>query len=393
MKNLITGNSLNIEDTPRSNPTRRKFLLGSAAIAASPLFLGSTAKSQSATSGLRALGKLNVSPIGFGAQWKAGQTDGTVMDYFASSIDRKAAITLIKSAVDGGATFIDTAEVYGPFVSEDVVGEAMQGMRDRIVVTSKFGFNVDPATGQVGAGLVSRPDHIKRAVEGSLKRLRTDRIELLYQHRVDPSVPIEDVAGAVKDLIAEGKVLHFGLSEPGVGTIRRAHAVTPLAAIQNEYSIAYRGPEKDVIPVCEELGIGFVAWSPLAQGFLGGKMTPTTTFGSDPNVDFRAMVPRVQPDVLANNLKLVDVVKAWGERKGATVAQISLAWLLAQKPFIVAIPGTTKLNHLADNTASSQITFTADELKEFTAAIEAAPIQGERLPPPILALSGVEAPA
>jgi aryl-alcohol dehydrogenase-like predicted oxidoreductase len=393
----IKGNS-----APAFRVGRREFIASAVAAGVAPLVLGATGslaqtttprdRDTAATAAKRRLGGLSVAPIGFGCQWKRGAAQATVVDYFGSGIDRSTAVALIRRAIDNGVTLIDTAEAYGPFVSEEVVGEALQGIRDRIVLESKFGFNVDPTTGKMDAGLISRPEHVKRAVEGSLRRLRTDRIDLLYQHRVDPAVPIEDVAGAVKDLIAEGKVLHFGLSEPGVGTIRRAHAITPLAAIQNEYSLAWRGPEQEVLPLCEELGIGFVCWAPLAYGCLTGTMTAATRFGSDVNRDFRSAVPRLQPDVLAANLKLVDVIKTWARRKEVTPSQLSLAWLLAQKPWIVPIPATTKANHLVENIAASQTRFTPQELREFDAAISAVPIHGARLPPPVLAMSDVEAP-
>ncbi len=247
----------------------------------------------------RKLGPLEVFPIGLGCQWHPGRSPQAVNDLYASSTDRQAAIALIRRAVDLGVTLIDTAEVYGPFMSEEIVGEALQGIRDRVVVSTKFGFDIDPQTGARRGGLNSRPEHIRQVVEAQLRRLRTDRIDLLYQHRVDPQVPIEDVAGAVKDLIAQGKVLHCGLSEPGLQTIRRAHAVHPVAAIQNEYSMLWRGPEAQVLPLCEELGIGFVPWSPLGMGFLAGTVTATTRFDER---DFRATVPRFAPDALPSNM-------------------------------------------------------------------------------------------
>jgi aryl-alcohol dehydrogenase-like predicted oxidoreductase len=296
---------------------------------------------------------------------------------------------LIRGAVDRGATLIDTAEAYGPFLSEEVVGEALKGIRDKVVLETKFGFDIDPQT-RKRRGFNSRPENIKQTVEAQLRRLRTDRIDLLYQHRVDPQVPIEDVAGAVKDLIAQGKVLQFGLSEPGVQTIRRAHAVQPLAAIQNEYSMLYRGPEAQVLPLCEELGIGFVCWSPMGMGFLAGKVSATTRFSQQ---DFRAAVPRFAPDALPANLALVDVVRTWGQRKNASPAQIALAWLLAQKPWIVPIPGTTSEAHLEENLRAADIVFTPQELKELNSAVASITIRGARLPPAVLAATGVEAPA
>jgi aryl-alcohol dehydrogenase-like predicted oxidoreductase len=380
------------------SPQRRRFLASAAALGVAPWLLSSlgeaTAQTGSRQSGhqRRKLGALEVFPVGLGCQWKPGPADGTVQDYFASSVDRATAVALIRRAVDQGVTLIDTAEVYGPFISEEIVGEALQGLRQRVVLESKFGFNVDLGTGKLGEGLNSRPEHIKRSVEGSLGRLRTDRIDLLYQHRVDPQVPIEEVAGAVKDLVAEGKVLHFGLSEPGLETIRRAHTVLPLAAIQNEYSMVWRGPESDVLPLCEELGIGFVSWAPLGYGFLTGTITAESRFGDNPEQDFRAGVPRMAPDALTANMALVDLVRTWAQRKQVKPAQLALAWLLAQKPFIVPIPGTTNPAHLDENIAAAGITFTEEELRSLNAAVAAVKIEGARLPPPVLAMSGVEAP-
>jgi aryl-alcohol dehydrogenase-like predicted oxidoreductase len=304
-------------------------------------------------------------------------------------MDRKAAVALIRRAVDRGATLIDTAEAYGPFISEEVVGEALEGIRNKVVLETKFGFDIDPQTRKRRGGFNSRPENIKQTVEAQLRRLRTDRIDLLYQHRVDPQVPIEDVAGAVKDLIAQGKVLQFGLSEPGIQTIRRAHAVQPLAAIQNEYSMLYRGPEAQVLPLCEELGIGFVCWSPMGMGFLAGKVASDSRFGGS---DFRAAIPRFAPDALPANMALVDVVRTWAQRKNASPAQLALAWLLAQRPWIVPIPGTTKVAHLEENLRAVDIVFTSEELKELNASVAAITIRGERLPPAVLAATGVEAP-
>jgi aryl-alcohol dehydrogenase-like predicted oxidoreductase len=394
----------NIEDGDLVNLQRRRMLASAAAIGVAPWLLtacgaekeptsraasSSPSARQDAFPPRRILGGLEVFPIGLGCQWVPGATEGRVSDFYASTLTRNDAIALIHAAVDEGVTLIDTAEAYGPFISEEIVGEALQGIRDQVVLETKFGFDIDPITGQRGPGLNSRPEHVKRAVEGMLRRLRTDRIDLIYQHRVDPNVPIEDVAGAVKDLIAEGKVLHFGLSEPGVQTIRRAHAVTPVAAIQNEYSVLWRGPEAEVLPLCEELGIGFVCWSPLGMGFLAGKVRADTHFGEG---DFRAAVPRFAPDALPANMKLLALIQTWAQRKQATLAQLSLAWLLAQHPWIVPIPGTTKIAHLRENRAAANITFTKDELEELNAAVAAIRIQGERLPGPVLQMSGVEAP-
>lgn len=376
------------------SPDRRRFLATAAVLGVAPWLLSSLggAAAQTPSSGPRKLGALEVFPVGLGCQWKINLSTGSSEDYFGGQLDRRSAIQLIQRAVDQGVTLIDTAEVYGPHLSEDIVGEALMNARDKVVLSSKFGFNVDPQSGELAEGLNSRPDHIKVAVEGSLKRLKTDRIDLLYQHRVDPEVPIEDVAGAVKDLVAEGKVLHFGLSEPGPQTVRRAHSVLPLAAIQNEYSMAWRGPEADIVGLCEELGIGLVCWAPLAYGLLGGAITAESRFGDDPARDFRAGVPRMAPDALAANMALVDVVNSWAARKQVKPAQLALAWLLAQKPFVVPIPGTTKTAHLDDNIGAAAIAFTGDEISELNAAVDAVKIEGARLPPPVLAMSGVEAP-
>lgn len=384
------------------NP-RRQWLAAAAALGVAPWLLSACAapagapraaadgpapSARSATR--RRLGPFEVFPIGLGCQWHPGRHPQAVNDLYASSTDRQAAIALIRRAVDLGVTLFDTAEVYGPFMSEEILGEALQGsLRDRVVVSTKFGMNVDLQTGERLGGLNSRPEHIRRVVEGMLRRLRTDRIDLLYQHRVDPQVPIEDVAGTIKDLVTQGKVLHWGLSEPGLQTIRRAHAVHPLAAIQNEYSMLWRGPEGLVLPLCEELGIGFVPWSPLGMGFLAGTISADSRFGKQ---DFRASVPRFAPDNLPSNMPLVELVRTWARRKNATPAQVSLAWLTARKPWIVPIPGTTNMAHLEENVGAAAITFSAAELAELDAAIAAIPILGARLPPPVLAATGVEAP-
>lgn len=338
----------------------------------------------------RKLGNLEVSPVGLGCQWLPTSKQGVVTDFYASRITRPEAINLIRSAVDNGVTLFDTAEMYGPFVSEEIVGEALQGVRNKIAIETKFGGDIDPDTGKMGArGMNSRPEHVRRAVEGSLKRLRTDRIDLLYQHRVDPTVPIEDVAGVVKDLMDEGKVLNWGLSEPGIQTIRRAHAALPLAAIQNEYSMLWRGPEAEVLPLCEELGISFVCWSPLGMGFLSGKISADSKFGSgatfdlqasDEQFDFRALVPRFAPENLKTNMALYAVVTKWAHRKEVLPSQIALAWLLAQKPWIVPIPGTTKVAHMKQNIQASSITFTPDELREINRDVASIRIAGGRLP-------------
>lgn len=340
----------------------------------------------------RKLGKLEVFPVGLGCQWRPGATPGVLVDSYSSKFDRPSAIRLIRSAVDLGVNFIDTAEAYGPFLSEEIVGEALQGIRDKVIIETKFGFDIDPKTGQRRGVQNSRPEHIKQVVEAQLRRLRTDRIDVLIQHRVDPQVPIEDVAGTVKDLIAEGKVKHFGLSEPGVQTIRRAHAVQPLTVIQNEYSMLWRGPEAQVLPICEELGIGFVCWSPLGMGFLAGSVNANSRFEMTPVMDFRAITPRFAPEALPANMALVNLVRTWAQRKNATSAQLALAWLLAQKPWIVPIPGTTNAAHMRENIGAVTISFTADELKQLNAAVSAISIQGARLPQAVMQLSAVEAP-
>ena len=385
------------------NFQRRRLLTTAASLSVAPWLLSAVAPdAQSATPAVdptvkvqgplserRRLGTLEVFPVGLGCQWTPGAAEGSVADYYGGTMDRATAIALIRTAVDRGATLIDTAEAYGPFISEEVVGEALQGIRNKVVLETKFGFDIDPQTRKRRGGFNSRPDNIKQTVEAQLRRLKTDRIDLLYQHRVDPQVPIEDVAGAVKDLIAQGKVLQFGLSEPGVQTIRRAHAVQPLAAIQNEYSMLYRGPEAQVLPLCEELGISFVCWSPMGMGFLAGKVTAASRF---PQQDFRAAIPRFAPDALPANMALFEVVQTWAQRKNASPAQLALAWLMAQKPWIIPIPGTTKVAHLEENLRAVEIVFTPQELKELNAAVVAVPIHGERLPPNVLAATGVEAP-
>jgi aryl-alcohol dehydrogenase-like predicted oxidoreductase len=271
---------------------------------------------------------------------------------------------------------------------ERILGEALVPIRNKVVIETKFGWNIDQKTGQRLPGLNSRPEHIREVVEGMLKRLRTDRIDLLYQHRVDPAVPIEDVVGAIKDLIKEGKVLHYGLSEPGLQTVRRAHAIHPVTAIQNEYSLLWRGPEEAVIPLCQELGIGFVPWSPLGVGFLTGAIDANTRFAPG---DIRGIETRFSPENLPHNLALVEVVKSWATRKEATPAQISLAWLLAQQPWIVPIPGTTQIAHMLDNIGADVVRFNGDELKQFNKEVSAIQIKGLRLPQAVLDFSGVEA--
>jgi aryl-alcohol dehydrogenase-like predicted oxidoreductase len=320
---------------------------------------------------------LEVSALGYGCMG---------LDYgYGPATDRQEGIKVIRAAVERGVTFFDTAEAYGPFTNEELVGEALAPFRSQVVIATKFGWNIDPETGERRPGLNSRPEHIKVATEGMLKRLKTDTIDLLYQHRVDPDVPIEDVAGAVKELVDQGKVKHFGLSEAGAKTIRRAHAVQPVTAIQSEYSLWTRDPEAEVLPVCEELGIGFVPWSPLGQGFLTGKIDNTTTFDSN---DFRASFPRFTPEARKANLALVDLLRDIAKRKNATPAQIALAWLLAQKPWIVPIPGTRKLERLEENLGAAAVELTSDDLREMDEVAAKIKVQGARLPEATLALSG-----
>jgi len=304
---------------------------------------------------------------------------------YGPAADKGDMIKLIRGAHDLGVTHFDTAEAYGPFANEELVGEALQPIRDKVVIATKFGFDIDLETGARTGGTNSRPEHIKLVANASLKRLRTDHIDLFYQHRVDPDVPIEDVAGAVKELIADGKVRHFGMSEAAVQTIRRAHAVQPVTAVQSEYSLFWRGPEAELLPALEELGIGFVPFSPLGAGFLTGKIDENTKF--DPT-DFRNIVPRFSPEARKANMVLVDLVKAVAERKGATPAQIALAWLLAQKPWIVPIPGTTKLHRLEENMRAVAVELTSDDLHEIDSAASKIELQGARLPEGALQMTG-----
>jgi aryl-alcohol dehydrogenase-like predicted oxidoreductase len=300
--------------------------------------------------------------------------------------DKQEMISLLRSAVERGVTFFDTAEVYGPFVNEELVGEGLAPVRDQVVIATKFGFQLKPDGSPGWLGLNSRPEHIKEAAEGSLKRLKVDVIDLFYQHRVDPDVPIEDVAGAVKDLIQEGKVKHFGLSEAGVQTIRRAHAVQPVTALQNEYSLWWRRPEAEVLPTLEELGIGLVPYSPLGRGFLTGKIDQNATFASS---DFRSTLPRFTPEALKANQALVDLLSSIAEQKQATPAQVALAWLLAQKPWIVPIPGTTKLDRLDENLGADAVELTADDLREIDAATSKLTVQGARYPEQFEQMTGL----
>lgn len=304
---------------------------------------------------------------------------------YGPAADKGEMIQLMRSAHDKGITFFDTAEAYGPFANEELVGEALEPIREQVVIATKFGFDIDPETGKRGPGTNSRSDHIKAAAEACLKRLRTDHIDLFYQHRVDPNVPIEEVAGAVKELIAAGKVRHFGLSEAGVGTIRKAHAVQPVTALQSEYSLFWRGPEDDVLPVLEELGIGFVPFSPLGAGFLTGQINENTVF--DPS-DFRNHVPRFSPEARKANMTLVHAVQEAAQRKGATPAQIALAWLLAQKSWIVPIPGTTKVVRMEENIGAIDVELTADDLKQIEDATSKLSLEGARLPEAMLKMTG-----
>lgn len=302
---------------------------------------------------------------------------------YGPATDTKQAIELIRAAVEQGVTFFDTAEVYGPCLNESLLGEALEPFRDRVVIATKFGFTFGNDNKQ--QILNSRPEHIRAAVEGSLSRLKTDVIDLLYQHRVDPEVPIEDVAGTVKDLIAEGKVKHFGLSEAGVQTIRRAHAVQPVTALQSEYSMWWREPEQEIMPLLEELGIGFVPFSPLGKGFLTGAINAQTTFGAD---DFRSKVPRFAAEAIEANEKLVSLLAALAAEKNVTPAQIALAWLLAQKPWIVPIPGTTKLHRLTENLGAAELVLNADDLRKIANALETVKIVGDRYPASLMARVG-----
>jgi aryl-alcohol dehydrogenase-like predicted oxidoreductase len=374
-------------------PSRRKFFKTGLVLAGSSL-LASTAgarnftfqgneKNQNIASGRRKLaGKLEVSSVGLGVQNMSRTYQTTIPS-------RHEMINIIQTAFNHGVTLFDTAEAYGPFESERILGEALTPFRNEVVIETKFGWNIDQETGRNLPGLNSRPEHIKLVVENMLKRLRTDRIDLLYQHRVDPNVPIEDVVGAIKDLINEGKVLHYGLSEPGPQTVRRAHAIYPVTAIQNEYSLLWRGPEDVIIPLCQELNIGFVPWSPLGVGFLTGAIDANTRFAQG---DIRGVESRFSPENLPNNLALVDLIKKWAAQKDITPAQLSLAWLLAQKPWIVPIPGTTQMAHMFENIGAENVRFAADEMKQFNTELAKIEIKGERLPKMVLDFSGVEAP-
>lgn len=374
--------------------SRRKFLVTGAGVVAASLLptvaqatqgedhVASGRPQQWSNLGTRKLGKLEVSSIGLGVQNMSRKYD-TSVPY------RPEMINVIRSAFDNGVTFFDAAEAYGPHEVERILGEGIAPFRDKVVITSKFGWNIDLETGARLPGLNSRPEHIKLAVEGMLKRLKTDRIDLLYQHRVDPNIPIEDVAGAVRDLMDQGKVLHWGLSEMGLNTLRRAHKELPVSAVQSEYSMLWRGPEKEVLPTCEELGIGFVPWSPLGVQFLTGWIDPNTHFAQG---DFRSTESRFAPENLAHNMALVTLVVDWAKRKNCAPAQIALAWVMAKKPWIVPIPGTTNRDHMLQNIGAVDVQFSSSEFAELNNAMEKITIKGQRLPDFVQVFSDVEAP-
>jgi len=369
---------------------RRALLASAGALAAMPLLDGTATASTSGEQrsakprsiDRRRVGSLEVSSIGLGVQ-------NMTRTYQTTIPTRAEMLKIIRAAYDNGITFFDAAEAYGAHEVEKLLGEGVASFRGKVAITSKFGWNIDQATGKRLPGLNSRPEHVRVVVEGMLKRLRTDRIDLLYQHRVDPAVPIEDVAGLMKDLITEGKVLHWGMCEMGQQTLRRAHAEHPLTAVQNEYSLLWRGAEQWVLPACEELGIGFVPWSPLGVGFLTGAIDAATRFAPG---DIRGGETRFSPENLPNNLKLVELARRWGERKGARPGQIALAWLLARKPWIVPIPGTTQMAHMLENAGAAAVRFTSAEFTEFTAVADAIEVRGARLPAAVQVFSEVEAP-
>jgi aryl-alcohol dehydrogenase-like predicted oxidoreductase len=392
-----------MSDSSDNNPAfgRRKFLKSGAALAGIAMLPisanafatndpadNSTTAGAGAAHGLslapgkRKLGTFEVSDIGLGVQ-------NMTRTYQTTVPSRTEMLNIIHKAYDSGVTLFDAAEAYGPWEVEKLLGEGVAAFRNKIAIETKFGWNIDQKTGQWLPGLNSKPEHVRQVVENMLKRLRTDRIDLLYQHRVDPNVPIEDVAGTIKDLIKEGKVMHYGLSEPGVQTVRRAHAIHPVTSIQNEYSLLWRGPEKTIIPLCQELGIGFVAWSPLGVGFLTGAIDAGTRFAQG---DIRGGETRFSQENITKNLALVNVLKKWGAQKNVTPGQISLAWLLAQKPFIVPIPGTTQMAHMLENTAAGDVKLSTAEWNQFNSEINAIKIEGLRLPEFVLGLSDVEAP-
>lgn len=380
---------MNNLETNHLNLSRRTLLRAGVALAATSVLSHSVVAQTAAPPGAsskpgaglnrkRRLGPLEVSPMGLGCM------SGSA--FFYPLPGKARMISVIREAYDRGVTLFDTAELYGPFTNETLVGEAIAPFRQNIILASKFGHKYE---GNQSTGVDSRPASIRRAVEGSLRRLRTDHIDLLYQHRVDPNVPIEDVAGTVKELIGEGKVRNFGMSEPGLETLRRAHAVQPVAAVQNEYSVVERDVEKGTLALCRELGIGIVCWAPLARGFTTGRFGEGTVFLAG---DYRGGLPRMFPDAMKANLRLLDLLDRWGNLKGATVAQISLAWLLAQGDDVVPIPGTTDPAHLRENLGAAEIRFTADELAQFRRELEAIPVIGVRGSPGSVALNGLEAP-
>jgi aryl-alcohol dehydrogenase-like predicted oxidoreductase len=372
-------------DEPAMQIGRRSLFLAAGALAVAPLIGAAQAQTTPAAApaaGRRSLGALEVSSIGLGVQ-NMSRTYQRTIPY------RPEMHAIIRAAFDRGVTFFDAAEAYGPHEVERILGEGIAGFRDEIVVASKFGWNIDQQTGARLPGLNSKPDHIRLVVEGMLSRLNTDRIDLLYQHRVDPEVPIEDVAGTIADLAAEGKVLHWGLCEMGLNTLRRAHAEHPVSAVQSEYSMLWRGPEDAVLATCEELGIGFVPWSPLGVGFLTGAIDAETIFASG---DIRGIEGRFSPENLPHNLALVDLLVDWAARKEAAPAQIALAWLMAQKPWIVPIPGTTQMAHMLQNAGAMDISFSTEERAELNTAVRAIEVQGARLPEAVQVFSDVEAP-
>jgi aryl-alcohol dehydrogenase-like predicted oxidoreductase len=378
----------------RTQGKRRGFLLAAGSLAATPLLAraggqaagpgaGAAGLNPTQLAGRRKLGKLEVSSVGLGVQ--------NMSRTYQTTIPNRAEMhNIIRTAFDRGLTFYDAAEAYGPHEVERILGEGVAPFRDQVVIATKFGWNIDQETGKRLPGLNSRPAHIKIVVEGMLKRLRTDRIDLLYQHRVDPQVPIEDVAGAVQDLMKQGKVLHWGLSEMGLKTLRRAHAALPVSAVQSEYSMLWRGPEEGVLAACRELGIGFVPWSPLGVGFLNGAIDANTRFADG---DIRKIETRFAPENLPHNLQLVALLETWAARKEATTGQVALAWLLAQQPWIVPIPGTTQMAHMLENIGAAKLRFTAAEVAELNRSVAAIQVRGARLPDAVQVFSNVEAPA
>lgn len=360
---------------PTGTLDRRELLAAAGILAAATMMPTIGVASSGAT---RRLGNLEVSSLGFGCM--------NVTGTYGPRLAQPEAVAVIRGAFDRGVTFFDTAQSYGPFYSEEVVGEALASMRDQVVIATKFGYEIDPETGR-GGGLNSRPDYLKRSVDGSLRRLRSDHIDLLYQHRIDPDVPIEDVAGAVADLIREGKVRHFGLSEAGAATIRRAHAVQPLTAVTNEYSVWTRDPEPEVIPVCEELGIGLSPWSPTGPGFFFGGITSTRDLDAEHDLRVSYEFPRFTDEAIKANLPLVELLRDIGQRHGATPGQVSLAWLLARKPWIVPVLGSTNLAHIDENAQAADVQLTEADMTEIEAGFARIGVQGKRFPDEVLALS------